>query len=73
MHIVSFYKLCEVITVIYSITRPFNDRVSLRLKKMIIIKLLLNYLQSKREMGHKLSYFFLSEFILKLGNISVLF
>lgn len=35
MHIVSFYKLCEVITVIYSITRPFNDRVSLRLKKMI--------------------------------------
>lgn len=71
MHIVSFYKLCEVITGIYSITRPFNDRVSLRLKKMD--KLLLNYLQSKREMGHKLSYFFLSEFILKLGNISVLF
>lgn len=35
MHIVSFYKLCEVITDIYSITRPFNDRVSLRLKKMI--------------------------------------
>lgn len=35
MHIVSFYKLCEVITGIYSITRPFNDRVSLRLKKMI--------------------------------------
>lgn len=35
MHIVSFYKLCEVITVIYSITRPFSDRVSLRLKMMI--------------------------------------
>lgn len=56
MHIVSFYKLCEVITDVYSITRPFNDRVSLRLKKND--KLLLNYLQSKREMGHKPSYFF---------------
>lgn len=35
MYIVLFYKLCEVIIVIYFIICFFNDRVFLRLKKMI--------------------------------------
>lgn len=35
MYIVLFYKLCEVIIVIYFIICFFNDRVFLRLKNMI--------------------------------------
>lgn len=71
MYIVLFYKLCEVIIVIYFIIRFFNDRVFLRLKKMINCFWIICKVREKWVINWVI--FFLFEFILKLGNIFVLF